>query len=396
MQGPRHKVGQMLLRQLGAAWPGDTSAQLCALFNMVSRILVSDFGNLNSMDCWKKLYNHICRDTPFAHYDVSSLPICQLVKATIFRLQSMTPIRFSFINGQARMVAVAHYIRRLVPCASDGHQPGFQSMDDVGCINHSNGLWSLDKTGCQADCVLFCTDPPRPDSPDRYLSSEIMFDLNKISSHVTAGSSIAEVTHFSDSIHSLIRKVSSIHPLPLKLSGFPKHVVSLFDVIVQEFSSCEGLSATLLSSVCCSSGIGQVDESTDSIPKPFSPETTFARAIEMLNINNNTPTLKKPFPVLTSHIKVSTSELCVISFLLMALLPDVKGRLILAECMNKKWKVSIPAVDMALFHPGTIVGPIGEEPTLFEAKLFRVSVKQKIRFSMIATRNYSLHPISYC
>jgi hypothetical protein len=129
-------------------------------------ILKDRYGNLKTEENWLELFHRLIYKSG-GHSREASLKILEevygneLVNGTILLFQNKCPVRFAFMDGQARMAAVHYYIRKLVP-TMDGKWMAMSSAysDNPSMLQQ----WSLANSagkGVAAVCGVYMTDPDR-------------------------------------------------------------------------------------------------------------------------------------------------------------------------------------------------------------------------------------------
>jgi hypothetical protein len=96
----------------------------------------------------------------------------ELENGTILLLQALTPVRFAFLDGQARMSAMHFYERKLLPSLYNTVTPLF-SLDRVF------RSWSLSHTSTPAECIFLTWNG----EGDGSVSADILDEMKRSSKH---------------------------------------------------------------------------------------------------------------------------------------------------------------------------------------------------------------------
>ena len=95
--------------------PNKALSAICRCFHILS----TRFHNLSTIYDWIELYRVLCVKSGIDYllWDRKSLPLSfhETVTRTVLLFQALTPIRLGFIDGQARMTSVAHFLHNILP-----------------------------------------------------------------------------------------------------------------------------------------------------------------------------------------------------------------------------------------------------------------------------------------
>jgi len=341
------------------------------------RILRVTYNNLASEDDWKLLFVQLLIvynfgpdvDLDWFDYILEHVFKNELQNATVVLLQSLSPIRFAFIDGQSRITSVHHYLRKVVP-----HIDGtLSSLQEASRLSKSDfeKTWTLSMTASPADCEIF-TLPST--CGERFVSRRFLTEMRKISKRCMEKQMLARATfnsvvpnNLSDCVTEMIEerpKDDIIVGLTIsdKLEKMFKHVlrtIGRFDKMLQR----RLLGSKLYEVVKNKSG----DE----------------YATEIYN-RIRTVGKRRTHPSLKSKSKKAGGELMVLMLVLGTALYDVKATRYLETCINTEWLVllsrltGLPSEELPeKFHEGTFFDKSLDDKVWFHSKLYLVSSSEK-------------------
>jgi hypothetical protein len=334
--------------------------------------LGTNFGDLQSIKMWRSLFNHLCnRAASFQDATISyEPPECDLVNITTLLFQALCPVRFAFLDGQARMLAVSHYIRQVLPQKDPSILNCLESMSDFVDSHGVGKAWSLHETGMVANCrLVVCNEnidvENLSDDCIRKDTFELLRDMHSISRTQCANFDKAERFHFSQGITTLISELGVRKPRDptQKMGTVASETCKLFEVILQSVDHL----------MLVSNSKRPEDEVIADEGKSFDEF--------FMDVMDGTVL----FPRLaTRHCKVSVVSVKILMHVLGAALADKDCCIMMEKLMNDGWKVpfdldgTIEGLDVALFHKGTFISnetlepKSRKEPTSFETFLFQV------------------------
>jgi hypothetical protein len=130
----------------------------------VAEIMDHDYNNLKYRADQIKFINHLLfksglvvdDDTPDSMQIINELFKDNLYNACYVLLQSMSPIRFGFLDGQGRATSMNYFGRQVLPCPISGMK---SLMSNCGKSDLSlKAKWSLVETGAKSQCAFWTQD----------------------------------------------------------------------------------------------------------------------------------------------------------------------------------------------------------------------------------------------
>jgi hypothetical protein len=352
------------------------------LLERALEILKDQYGNLKKEEDWLELFHRLIYKSGWHSREVS-LKILEevfgneLVNGTILAFQNKCPVRFAFMDGQARMAAVHYYIRKLVP-TMDGRWMALSNAyrDNPSMLQQ----WSLANSagkGVAGMCGLYMTDQERRGRP--VIMQEIWERRERskecLDSFVERRDHLNEMSpgSFSDAV---LRVAGAMATHEQKYNGGPPYVLGqilkkVVDAIKFIFMwLVENESATFLDLV----GDIKRKASFDKGTVRFGQEL-YSR---MFSKEGNTK-IWRVFPSLRDKKKqLGMPNLHLLIVCLAAATTERKSAMYLEDCVEKDWIVRIgegrpPAggSEGEDLHPGTFMG-LGKNKTWYEAKLYAV------------------------
>ena len=176
-------------------YPNDEACCLSMLLIAASDRLAHNFGNLDSIANWEKLFHHLCQQATSFENIAPSSNVFQgdLVNLTTLLFQALSPIRFGFLEGQARIVAVSHYLRQFIPSKVSSSSCIRSVRPYLNDATWNGKLWSPQLTGSKAQILAVVQRP----TPQERCRLSLLRDLHKMSYSICAEIRAAETYHFS-------------------------------------------------------------------------------------------------------------------------------------------------------------------------------------------------------
>jgi hypothetical protein len=224
-----------MLKQAKETWPDNAAAQFCYLLERAFHLFETNFGNLQTFENWRSLYKHLS-GIAINGRKLPSPPDSHLIHFTIILFQSRCPIRFAFLDGQARMVAVSHYIRGIVP----GHPLSITPIEPIMPYlpSKGKGSWSASQTGSIGNFHLLLpmewkVVKPIPKDTINSRANLLKSDLNTISRQRTYAYDIAEKSHFFHTVLELRSELETRNEFPTTVSELGVYMKNLKETIIK-------------------------------------------------------------------------------------------------------------------------------------------------------------------
>jgi hypothetical protein len=359
---------RFLLSQLQSDGKG-----ISAFLSEAASILVETFGNLGSKDDWQRLYDHLMAisglegrhpATSMHPSIISTMFQFELVNSTVLLFQALCPIRFAFIDGQARVVSVAYYNRKLLPTASVSGFPVNPLLTSIDCFSVSDGSnhragwrWSNPKTVTPASCLVLLARATHSNTDPRGCSENFTASLMQISKHRwEVSTSLCSGRICSQAISYTIASFSSssAEQLDKRLENIPARMAGIFEYVVGQFSSFHS------------------QLSRELFPPSPGMHSCLAKMRESWK--------KRSFPNVRTKLQRNTFPpgLFMLTMLVGCGLADDLSKRLLKDCISSEWKVPIGATDIiegftrAELHCGTYVGDVGDNQAWFIQRLYQV------------------------
>jgi hypothetical protein len=350
----------------------DDEKAILSYLSKACHVLVNTFGNLQCPEDWIKLHHHLLQqmgkaDADNKNEDKAPQTTEVIVTETIRQFQSLTPIRFSFLDGQCRMITSAHYIRKLLPTVV-GQKTKLEVL--AQSTLKRNGFddtfqWDLSNTG---QAIITHIIMPQPHPKHGMLTRECATGLVKIS--MERGNSLDMVTkaNLSDAIRNVIWRAQ---------------FADAFDDLQAVYSFVDKQQSFVVAQLIDldSSLAFKVNTKLSKTPKAASkndkasPLTLTERAEMKLKERGGQ---NKRFPIFnTGTLENPLSELLVISKVMGCFLADRECAALLKDCISKNWTVPF-LPDQEVFNgikaselaKGTYAG---DGARWYETELFMVS-----------------------
>jgi hypothetical protein len=335
----------------------DSSSQkTIEIFTEALNLFGETFGHLSTNKDWSNLLDHLLCYCDLKDALAGNIPKDDIINFVILLFQSVCPIRFAFLDGQARAVSTAFYLRKMFPTGPVSREL-FRPLGMVEAelknkevVDHLD--WSISKTGLTARCnINFPADvgPSKVVTIDKQLDQ--MFDHSK-----TLLDSLTNMTprNLGDAILYVIRK----HDLETGNDPIQTTVRLCYEHVVDRL--CD------------------YDEALASKLFPNLPNRQeLAKNNELFhNVIRDKSTT--PFPTPKGNLRGTDAEVVALMYTVGCLLVGMRQHHVLERCMNTEWKVPILHKDqipgdyeISDLHKHTFVGG-PEMKTLFEEKYYQV------------------------
>jgi len=191
-------------KQASAAHPNDEASQTLYLLAWAFWLLETRYGNLEKLSHWRRLLSRLLSKFKWTGGTVPNsghFIFREVVSATINLFQSLTPIRFSFLDGNARIVSVAHYLRQLLP-TPDRILPLSSLSSSSFDLRWSPSYSGQD--GITTVVMYLPNDGPLPPSKIPEVDNGMIQDLNDIGSSIKRQYIVSAQGTFYDEIRKLI------------------------------------------------------------------------------------------------------------------------------------------------------------------------------------------------
>ena len=350
-----------------------------AVLEQITSALRTRFNRLRHERDWRLLFNHLLQQTGWiASKEITSDAFLEqvfggeLVNGTVLLFQSLCKIRFGYLDGQARIMALYHFSRKVYP----GLNNLFPLSQLTQNIDELKKSWSLRKTGEEAICTIV-HGPTQVTTG--IVSQECVLKLNALSKdlleHLIHSSRYLKYVKLS-SLSDCIRRLKSV-PIDWKYTNFPDEEAPIRKLM----DLSQNMKAIFMSvlKVLVSYDTDLAENLLDARLLKEQKELSEEEFLEYV-YGQRLPTVSKQllFPALQSRRPGVSIELIGLLALLGCAKADTTSMLHLESCMNKQW--IIPVVDSSQvggvaisdLHVGTFVNESIPE-AWFHAQLYAVS-----------------------
>lgn len=351
--------------------PLENSESIPHLFDGISRLMDQKYNNLRYESNWNALLDHLLVKSgrlEELNNDRKELILrCfdNVHTAVIALLQSLSPIRFSFLDGQSRITSLFYFERKIVP-SNDG--PSIPLLEASGLsLQEISQRWSLAATGDLANCFLHL---PPTDDAGRNVSRSFVSEMRKLSRQYCSDQSAkcAELksitpTTLTDAIVAMIEESparshnATVDTIWEETEASFRHILKTihqFDVLLQQ---------KLL-------GPKTVLPMIDLDGADFAEQ--YLEKIGMIPDKIMFQSLKQ-----SPRVRLEVDEIKVLMLFLATALVDQKSLVSLYDCINNNWisRVILPSScgtgKLDDFHKGTCVSTLAK--AWFYPELYLVS-----------------------
>jgi len=324
---------------------------------MACTTLGDSFGHLASDADWSSL---LCRLVECCKLDqafLDGVPKNDMINVTILLFQSLCPIRFAFLDGQARVVSTAFYLRKMFPTgltSPDLVKPLNIVIEELRAKNINDVIdFSVSKTGIGARCLI---NLPTNVDPTKDFETKHLNKMFNISKKLLDTLSQTVPRNLSDAIVYVIR----MYDLEV-VRGKTRNTVSFaYEHVINHLALYDSaIAARLFSEVPDRQSLASTNDLLPQLAKQIRVKTVF--------------------PNFKSDLFLWNSEAVTLMYTIGPLLVGLKHGITLENCMNREWKVPILKKDQIRginnidgLHKHTYVGS-PNSTALFEKLYYRVS-----------------------
>ena len=347
-------------------------------------VLRTKFKNLRDVEDWRTLFDHLSQRTGWMEKEQSTSDQLlkevfggELVNATVLLFQSMSKIRFGFLDGQARMMALYHFSRKVYPGLDHVH-----ALSNAVSVDDLKKCWSLSNTGNLALCTII---QRQKTNQDNVVSKESVKHLNELSKRLLDRlllryGHLKSVTpsNLSDCIGQLkyvmiewkSTEIPGENNQERRLRDLSLNMREIFMIILKQLVSYDKVVAGNLF------GLDRLKQHAELA------EHEFLRLVYEGRFPTAPKLIKVLFPALGSRKTGISLELLVLMILLGCAAIDKESMQCLDCCINKQWivpvvdKDQVGGIAISDLHLGTFVNDSIPE-TWYYSKLFKVSLKIK-------------------
>ncbi len=215
-------------------WPNNPECQFCFLFAIAVSLLESNFGSLRTIKDWRSLYHHL---VPFCPNwtKASGIPRDRpLINLTIILFQTLCPIKLAFLDGQARLISIAHYIRQVVP----GEPNSTACLEGIHSHISGKGVWSVQTTSTTAHFRIVVPSRECASYNDltrlRERGNHLLADGDAISQSSVEELDIAEKSHFFNIVQSLINELNVDKTNPTDVEEVERYLKNLKSMALEK------------------------------------------------------------------------------------------------------------------------------------------------------------------
>jgi len=334
------------------------------------------FNNLRCEADWKKLSIHLLKMTGWSDLDAPDDNVCKTIlqesfgneypSAAALLLQSLTPIRFAFMDGQSRMTSLYYFERKLIPrhdgaCLPISKSCGLQ-------LEELSQRWSLAWTGDLATCRIYL---PSAEYAGSEVSKLFLLEMRRVSKHhmermnkKRANLQSMIPNDINDCIIHMIEEYQSkaetvdAHDIETSLKAAFRHAISSihqFDPLLQHKFFGHDLLQDLA---------GLTDD--EFVEKVFN--RVYGDRSKIL------------YPKVAKNPKTNTPKFMVLMLVLGTALVDIKSRQSLQSCINNDWIVHVDVMGYEffdnvepVFDDATIMHDYPDGPSRFKSLFYLVS-----------------------
>jgi len=327
------------------------------------------YHNLDHEIYWMTLFRNLLRKSGRCTDDVKATEYVQkvfggeIINGAILLFQALSPIRFAFLDGQARMAAMHFFTRKILPCLDGSVVPLKKDPN-----NHElSKQWTLERTGEVGTC-FFAQDISEADWPNvtprciEYLTKTSKTVMEEMMAKWKTLDQIAP-SNLSDCISCMIHLRQRALQANRIVGAIKLHVTLtfLFGKVLEAIRDFDTRLREVLFNRIRNVGTSYIAD---------------ANYITNLYSNIYVEGTKKRFPSLQSPIKGGAPQLTVLMLILGTGLVNKESTALLQKCINKDWMVPVVGhvrgVPIDDLHPGTYIGGSGNR-TLFHENYYLVS-----------------------
>jgi hypothetical protein len=370
------------------------------LFDAISRLMDKQYNNLRYESDWKALLDHLLVKSGLLDELTNNAKKTAILNyfdnvhtAVIAILQSLSPIRFAFMDGQSRITSLFYFARKIVPC-NDG--PCIPLLEASGLtLQKISQCWSLAATGNLAECAihlppadhfgtsvsrLFVTKMRKLSRQYCYIQSERFVDLKSITPTTLTDAIIAMIEESPASRHN-----ASVDTIWEKMEHSFRHILQTihhFDVLLQQ---------KLLGPKTVFPTMIDLDD-TDFAEEYLKKIGIAQKKIGMAQKKIMFPSLKQD-----AGLRLEVDEIKVLILVLATALVDQQSMESLYDCINNNWISSTdqPSACSPLalnhYHKGTFVSSSAKDDAWFYPKLYLVSHTSWLQQDIIKLTHLALH-----
>jgi len=324
---------------------------------MACTTLSNSFGHLSSDANWSRLLHRLVDCCKLDEAFLNGVPKNDMINVTILLFQSLCPIRFAFLDGQARVVSTAFYLRKMFPTGLTSPKlvkPLNTVVEELRAKNINDMIdYSVSKTGVGARCLI---NLPTDVDPTKAFDTKHLDRMFRISKERLDTLSQTVPRNLSDAIVYVIR----MYDLEVVRKRIRDTVSTAYVHVINQLGLYDAAIAERLFSEVPDRQIRAKNRGL------FPLVVTKVRT-------------KIVFPNFKGDLLLWNSEALTLMYTIGPLLVGMKHGVMLEHCMNTEWKVPILKNDqirgintIAGLHKHTYVGS-PNSTALFEKLYYRVS-----------------------
>jgi hypothetical protein len=333
---------------------------------------------------------------------------CHVINFTIILFQALCPIKLAFLEGQARMIAVSHYIRQIVP----GEHESTACIETIKSYipTTSMGEWSVSKTGSVGLFRLVVPSQFTEEMEDELvrLAQERADEMESLAQK-RANEMEGLAKESGDEMEGFTQERASELTDKVEIVARDRAEVLLSDLHSISDQCCQAVDIAEKSHFYhqVSQVISQCDANDVRLPKTIRDIELFMLRLKKVIVGkflNHIPIpkdIRDELSVLendgakTEHLcglllkgvaipSLGTadklSELKILMCVCAAVMANPNSRIILEELVTRNWKTvflperTVEGTNIEKFHFKTYISK-GAEPNFFETELFKVSLR---------------------
>jgi hypothetical protein len=312
----------------------DGCLEMDTAVDVLEKIVGTTYHQLSTTDDWLLLYNHLLQQTGWCNNldDTTCKEILEGVfgneiqNAVSMLLQGLSPLRFSFPDGQARIISLCYYLRKIVPCRDAKNVFPITDIPSIGSLNILS-TWSVAKCATGNTCSFHTFAKEESDNMEVTLGdlSELR-TTSKERLDVLAKTNANTVFFTPANLADCIAEIIQTNVLDMTESGLVELVKKKCLHVLQVVSSFDPMLQNKLLDLSFGSNASVQEKAKEAFDKIFGPDR------------------EKVFHSL-QYYKGPCSALSVVMYILACALVDARSTYYLEICTNKDWLVPINTTD---------------------------------------------------
>jgi hypothetical protein len=303
--------------------------------DVLQKVVGITYHQLSTTDDWMLLYNHLLQQTGWCNNldDITCKHILEDVfgneiqNAVSMLLQGLSPLRFSFPDGQARIISLFYYLRKIVPCRDAKNVFPITDIPSITKLSYYS-KWAVAEGATESPCSFHTFSKEGSNSMEVTLGD--LSELKTISKQRLDALTVTNATtvYFTPkNLSDCIAEIIQTNVLDMTDSGLVELVKKKCLHVLQVVSSFDPmLQNKLFESISFSPSAGEEKKAKEAYDKIFGHDRL------------------KVFHSLSSY-RGACPALSVVMYILACALVDARSTYYLEICTNKDWLVPINTAD---------------------------------------------------